>query len=90
MDMLEKSIFAHFLYREPTAESMASEEYRRDDELNNMVELCTMLVDGGLCSWDPKAPIDDQNRLRLVRMFGSKSMMAWSELLWSQFAEDWI
>ena len=60
MDMLEKSIFAHFLYREPTAESMTSEEFRRDDELNNMVELCTMLVDGGLCSWDHKAPVDDQ------------------------------
>jgi hypothetical protein len=82
MDMLEKSIFAHFLYREPTAQSMTSDEFRRDDELNNMVELCAMLVDGGLCSWDHKAPIDDQNRLRLVRMFGSKSMMAWSELLW--------
>ena len=41
-----------------------------------------MLVDGGLCSWDHKAPIDDQNRLRLERIFGSKSMMAWSELLW--------
>ena len=82
MDMLEKSIFAQFLYREPTAESMTSEEYRRDDEMNNMVELCTMLVDGGLYSWDPKAPVDDQNRLRLLRMFGSKSMMAWSELLW--------
>lgn len=82
MDMLEKSIFAHFLYREPTAESMASEEFRRDDELNNVVELCTMLVEGGLHSWSPKAPVDDQNRLRLQRMFSSKSMMAWSELLW--------
>jgi hypothetical protein len=82
MDMLQKSIFAHFLYREATSESMASEEFRRDDELNNMIELCNMLVEGGLHSWDHKAPADDQNRLRLQRMFGSKSMMAWSELLW--------
>lgn len=82
IDMLQKSIFAHFLYREPTAESMTSEEYRRDDELNNMVELCNLLVEGGLYSWDHKAPADDQNRLRLQRMFSSKSMMAWSELLW--------
>lgn len=82
MDMLDKSIFANFLYRDATAESMASEEYRRDDELNNIVELCTMLVEGGLHAWNPKAPKDDQNRLRLQRMFSSKSMMAWSELLW--------
>ena len=54
MDMLEKSIFAHFLYREATAESMTSEEYHRDDELNNMVELCVMLVEGGLHSWNPE------------------------------------
>jgi hypothetical protein len=27
---------------------MTSEEYRRDDELNNMVELCMMLVECGL------------------------------------------
>ncbi|MDE5464374.1 HNH endonuclease [Bradyrhizobium sp. CSS354] len=82
MDMLDKSIFAHFLYREPAVESMTAEEYRRDDELSNMVDLCSMLVDGGLESWDAKAPKDDQHRLRLQRIFSSKSMMAWSELLW--------
>jgi hypothetical protein len=82
IDMLEKSIFARFLHREPTAESMASEAYRRDDELRNMVELCNMLVEGGLHGWNPKAPADDQDRRRLQRLFGSKSMMAWSELLW--------
>jgi len=82
MDMLEKSIFAHFLYRDPTVDSMASDTYRRDDELRNMVELCNMLVDGGLSAWNPKAPADDYDRLRLQRLFGSKSMMAWSELLW--------
>ena len=82
MDMLDKSIFAHFLYREPTAESMTTEEYRRDDELNNVVELCSMLFDGGLDAWNAKAPKDDQSRLRLQRIFSSKSMMAWSELLW--------
>jgi hypothetical protein len=80
--MLEKSIFARFLHREPTTDSMASETYRRDDELRNMVELCNMLVEGGLHDWNPRAPADDQNRRRLQRLFGSKSMMAWSELLW--------
>ena len=82
IDMLEKSIFAHFLYREPTSESMATDDYRRDDELRNVIELCNMLVDCGLQAWNPKAPADDPDRLRLQRLFGSKSMMAWSELLW--------
>jgi hypothetical protein len=82
IDMLEKSIFARFLHREPTADGMASDTYRRDDELRNLVELCNMLVEGGLHGWNPKAPADDQNRRRLGRLFGSKSMMAWSELLW--------
>jgi hypothetical protein len=39
MDMLEKSLFAHFLYREPTNESLTSEHYRRDEEMNNLIEL---------------------------------------------------
>ncbi len=82
MDMLEKSIFAHFLYREPSTESMTSDAYRRDDELNNMIEFCNILVEEGLHSWNPKAPSDDHDRRRLQRIFGSKSMMAWSQLLW--------
>ena len=82
MDMLEKSIFAHFLHREPTSDSMTSDAYRRDDELNNMIELCNILVEEGLHAWDPKAGSDDPDRRRLQRIFGSKSMMAWSQLLW--------
>jgi hypothetical protein len=81
MDMLEKSIFACFLRREPTADNMASEAYRRDNELANMIELCNMLVEGGLHNWNPKAPDSSYERQRLQRIFGSKSMMAWSELL---------
>jgi len=41
-----------------------------------------MIVEGGLQSWNAKAPADDNDRRRLQRIFGSKSMMAWSELLW--------
>jgi hypothetical protein len=82
MDMLEKSLFAHFLHREPTSDSMASEAYRRDNELHNMVEFCNIIVESGLHLWNPKAAADDQNRVRLQRIFGSKSMMAWSDLLW--------
>lgn len=82
MDMLEKSIFAYFLFREPTAESMTSDAYRRDDELHNMIALCNMLVEEGLHAWNPKAGTDDHDKRRLGRIFGSKSMMAWSQLLW--------
>lgn len=82
MDMLEKSIFSNFLFRDPTSDSMTSDSYRRDDELKNMVQLCNILVEEGLGQWNPKATADDLNRVRLQRIFGSKSMMAWSELLW--------
>lgn len=82
MDMLEKSIFSNFLFRDPTSDSMTSDSYRRNDELKNMVQLCNILVEEGLGQWNPKATADDLNRVRLQRIFGSKSMMAWSELLW--------
>lgn len=61
---------------------LTSDAYRRDDELHDFVELCNMCVDGGLKLWNPKADADDQDRVRLQRLFGSKSMMAGSELLW--------
>lgn len=82
IDMLEKSIFAYFLHREPSTESMTSDAYNRDDELSNMVEFCNILVEEGLHAWNPKASSDDPDRRRLERIFGSKSMMAWSQLLW--------
>jgi hypothetical protein len=81
IDMLSKSIFKNFIFREPTSDSMAAEGYYRDDEIRNVIGLCNMLVESALGSWQHDAPADDQNRRRLSRLFGSKSMMAWSELL---------
>jgi hypothetical protein len=81
MDMLEKSIFAKFLFREPTSDDMTSVAYRRDDEQQNVISLCNDIVDAGLYLWDPKAATNHADRIRLQRIFGSKSMMAWSELL---------
>jgi len=82
LDMLQKSIFKYFIYKEPTMESMTSDSYHRDDEVRNVVELCNMLVDNGMHAWNADAPPNDATRRRLSRIFSSKSMMAWSELLW--------
>jgi hypothetical protein len=81
IDMLTKSLFACFLYRHPVEDNMATEVYKRENEANNMVALMNMLHDLGLHSWNAKAMKGDTAQRRLDRMFRSKAMMAWSELL---------
>ena len=55
IDMLSKSLFACFLYREPVEDNMATEVYMRERETENMVSLMNMLRDLGLHAWNPKA-----------------------------------
>lgn len=81
MDMLEKSIFACFIYRKEVEDNLATDDYKRDAEISNIVALMNMLYDSALSSWNPKAGDGDDNQKRLKRLFGSKPMMAWSELL---------
>lgn len=81
MDMLQKSLFAGFLHRQPSPDNMATEAYKRDQEISNLVDLMNMIFDYGLHAWNPKASPHDADQLRLNRMFRSKSMMAWSEVL---------
>jgi hypothetical protein len=81
IDMLSKSLFACFLYREPVEDNMATDAYMREHETQNMVSLMNMLHDLGLHAWNPKALNGDTTQRKLERMFRSKSMMAWSELL---------
>jgi hypothetical protein len=81
IDMLTKSLFACFLYRHPVEDNMATEVYKRENETNNMVALMNMLHDLGLHAWNPKAMKGDTTQRKLDRMFRSKAMMAWSELL---------
>ena len=81
IDMLSKSIFSDFLSTEPSDDNMATDAYRRDKEIENVVELMNMLYDMALGSWNPKAGKNDDNQRRLNRMFRSKSIMAWSELM---------
>jgi hypothetical protein len=81
IDMLSKSIFSSFMYREPVEDNMATDAYKRDSEVANTVALMNMLYDLALASWNAKAGPKDHNQRKLNRLFRSKSIMAWSELL---------
>lgn len=80
-DMLNKSIFAAFLYREPVEESMTTDAYMREQEIGNVVQLMNMIYDLALASWNPKAGANDNFQRKLRRLSSSKSMQAWAELL---------
>lgn len=80
-DMLQKSLFAQFMYQHPVDDSLASDMYRREAEVKNMVWLMNAFYDLGLNAWDPKAAASDDAQRKLERILRSKSMMAWSEIL---------
>jgi hypothetical protein len=81
VDMLSKSILACFLYTEPLSDDMFSEKYKRESEFYNVTALMNMIFDLALSAWNPKATSNEQGQIRLNRIFSSKSIMAWSELL---------
>lgn len=81
IDMLSKSIFANFLHTEPASEDMANDSYKREKEVANVVALMNMLFDLAMSSWNTSASPNDENQRKLNRMFGSKPILAWSELL---------
>lgn len=81
IDMLSKSIFACFMYREPVEDNMATEVYKRQTEVENVIAFMNMLHDLGLHAWSATASATDTKQRQLTRMFRSKSAMAWSELL---------
>ncbi len=81
IDLLSKSIFACFLYVEPLEDNLLSDNYQREREIENIVMLMNMLYELGLSTWNAKAGPNDTPQRKLVRLFRSKSMMAWSELL---------
>jgi len=37
IDLVTKSLFSCFMYREPLTDNLATETYQRDDEITNMV-----------------------------------------------------
>ena len=81
VDMLSKSIFSNFLYRHPIEEDLASEYYKREEEIKNVIHLCNILHSEALHAWDAKAGSDNPRQNKLARIFRSKSMMAWSGLV---------
>lgn len=81
VDMLEKSLFSAFLYREPVEDDMTKSNYMREQEIDNMIRFFNILYDETLCEWDGSRPESDLKQNRLNRMFRSKSIMAWSEIL---------
>lgn len=81
IDMLSKSIFACFLYTDPLEDNMATDAYKRESEIKNNIFLMNMLYDLALSSWNPQAGPHDANQMKLMRLFRSKSIMAWAELL---------
>ncbi len=80
IDMLSKSIFSCFLCCDPVADDMLSDKYKRDEEFKNVLALINLIYDLSLCSWDAKASPNDQNQIKLNRLFSSKSIMAWCEI----------
>jgi hypothetical protein len=80
VDMLSKSIFSCFLYSEPVSDDMLTEKYKRESEFKNVQTLMNQLYDMALSSWSSKAGPNDQNQIKLQRIFSSKSIMAWCEI----------
>lgn len=81
VDMLSKSLLANFLYRYPLEDDLASEHYKRDKEISNLIELFNIIDSEALHNWDATKSFDDTIQNKLSRMFRSKSIMSWSEIL---------
>lgn len=81
VDSVSKSFLANFLNDEPVADNLTSPDYKRDHEVANNVRLMNYFFDLSLVNWNPVASGNDQTRIRLERIYSSKSMMAWAEIL---------
>lgn len=80
IDLLSKSILGNFIYIKPVDDDLLTIKYKRDSELTNTINLLNIMVDEGLQDWD-STRVNDINQLKLKRIFASKSIGAWSELL---------
>lgn len=80
MDMLKKSIFAKFLYLEPLDDDILSDDYKRDDEANNVIRMMNIIYGYTLKDWKSNATENDDTQRKLSRIFASKSIIAWCEI----------
>ena len=79
--MLNKSLFSNFIYRYPTGDDLTSSNYKRDKEIYNVINLCNIIDEEILHKWDATKTENDLTQNKLNRMFRSKSIMSWAELL---------
>ena len=81
LDMLTKSIFSNFLCTIPLEDNILADSYKRDVESDNIIKLMNIMHDQSLSSWNFEASINDNLQNKLKRIYSSKSIMAWTELL---------
>ena len=81
IDLLNKSLFTQFLYRNPVTDDMTTDKYLRESEIENAITLFNIIYEEALCKWDGSRPNSDFEQNKLNRIFRSKSIMAWSEML---------
>jgi hypothetical protein len=80
LDMLTKSIFSNFLCIVPLSDNILSDSYKREIESNNVIRLMNIMFDQSLSNWNSDASQNDMTQIKLKRIYGSKSIMAWMEL----------
>ncbi|MDR2803897.1 MAG: HNH endonuclease [Treponema sp.] len=81
LDMLTKSIFSNFLCTEPLTDNILTDTYKRDIESTNVIKLMNIMFEQSLCSWNIDSSVNDTVQNKLKRIYSSKSIMAWTELL---------
>ena len=78
VDMLDKSLFKNFMVRDVVADDMNTDSYKRRVEIDNMAFFFNLFYEEGLNCY---AEAGKDERRRLKRIMGSKSMIAWSGIL---------
>ena len=81
LDMLTKSVFSNFLCTEPLEDNILTDAYKRDIEAANVIKLMNLMFDQSLKFWNFDADINNLEQYKLKRIYTSKSIMAWAELL---------
>ncbi|MDR3234949.1 MAG: hypothetical protein LBT46_15025 [Planctomycetaceae bacterium] len=82
VDGLQKSLFAQFLYREPTEDDMAdTKKYLRESEIGNVIRLCNIFDEEVFHLFDAQKSEDDGTQRKIKRLISPRAFAAWSELL---------
>jgi hypothetical protein len=82
VDSLQKSLFAQFLYKEPTDDDMADNtKYFRAVEIENVIRLCNIFYEEILHIFDSQKSENDAGQRKIKRLISPRAFAAWSELL---------